>query len=210
MHIKSFSSLAKSLFILLLILILSTCQTESPLEADTPVKPETIYWDIDSNGYYQFYTDDPAKYNMSYFKTIQVTNSCVTNISIAVKRNSGFSAMGNGFYFNYLDDLNYYRILLTVNGSHRVTQRTNGQWSVLADWQQSGNAFTGYGEENIINIRLINGNIIYSLNGGQIGSISNSLLTNGNIRLCGYVSSISNEDFPSNPVDVRYKVLTIE
>ena len=200
-------------FVLLLIVV--GCDSSS---SGSPVI-ETVFWEPDGNGVYRFSTNDSQYYQSGFWNSVN-KDMAVQNadtFEVVVKKESGASTYGYGMVFDYVDGENFGVIFITLNGSYSIRRQQNDEWTKLTDPNNDGYLPSGgavnasAGAENRIEVTLnrasdtlslnINGTNIYTyfpysdLGGSGLGAYASS-------------GSESEENFPTEPVDVRYRTVT--
>ncbi len=178
------------------------------------IPTETILWEPDGSGFIQFYTNDPQYYDYLFWATISGSYMGTTGDECIVqtKKISGYAYGSYGIVFSYYDSNNFFVLLITTQGSYAIYQIYAGDPYELQGWTSSGYLYTGYNTINTLKtIYYYNlGGYDYQdlyLNGNNIGSIYNSPGTlDGYVGFFASVTGSSYENFPSVPVDVRFKM----
>jgi len=112
-----------------------------------------------------------------------------------------------------------YAVALVVSGNYMIIKKASGEfyywdsgsWSSSnpSSWPSSSHLNTGYGNTN--NIKVVNagsGNFYVSFNGVYETSFVDTAFTGGYNGYAASISSLSHEDFPTVPVDVRIKLIS--
>jgi len=179
---------------------------------------QRIAWQDDSAGFVQFSTNDTNDCGEGYFHSMGSQFIPMSSVEMQIKKMSGYSHSGYGIIFCYQDGNNFYRILISVNGSYLISKKVagtysyyqgGGLWSASGSWQSSSNLITGFGNTN--DIKVVNtggGNFDIYFNGILETSFTDSTFTggyNGYYVLIGYVSQ---ENFDATTfADVRLKLI---
>jgi len=186
---------------------------------DLPVK--TIYYVVDSTGYWHFYTNDTAYCNPTggkgYFHINDSVYTPFDSVETEVIKNSGSSYM-YGIVFCYHDNGETYRLLIGTSGAYELLKYVGGvnSWyNFNTDAWSLTNAFTyptsshlhkGYGSSNKIKVvRTGSGNFDLYFNSIKSDSFNDGSFTSGKTGFASYVGPKSEEYFPNNPVDILYK-----
>lgn len=174
----------------------------------------TIQWVEDSSGYYQLYTNDPAKYGV-FFTDVFTGWSLASgsNLTVSVKKLSGDASQDYGLIFYYVDSLNYYYFSVDTLGYYKIWLCLDGDWSVVQEWTSAGSLLTGYNQINSLKDHYwydsgqlryehelsINSTIVYTIYDPSYSMV-------GKTGFAVQVGSSSDESFPASPVDVRFKM----
>ena len=206
------------------LLMLSACDpsvSEKTPGGDLPVK--TINYQLDPIGYYQFYTNDTANClgGYGYFSNyLDVTISSMQSVEVATIKNSGKSGYMYGIVFCYLDESNYYRLLIN-QGSYEIFRHagtvhswwnfTTSAWvaSPPSIYPTSSNLSRVYGVSNLLKVtRTVAGVFDLYFNSTLNASFSDMTFVGGKNGFMTFVGLPTDEDFPNYPVDVRYKLIS--
>jgi hypothetical protein len=188
----------------LLTIVLIGCDDSSNSEHYT-----TNLWVEDGEGFIQFTTNDPQYYGYGFYKTYNDPNTPMTVIESTVKRMSGYNHMGYGVVFCYQDIDNFYKVMITVNGSFHFSVKKDGVYTILEDWQAGNGINTGYGVENTIEVTF-DGTDTFTItfNGNATSyEYTDTTFSSGASGFTVSIGSDIDESFPSVPVDCRYKQL---
>jgi hypothetical protein len=170
--------------------------------------PTKIEWVQDSNGFIQFSTNDPKDLGGSYWNIYQNSSSDPNVYEIEVKKVSGYLGGGYGMLFGFVDNNNYYRLLITNNGNYSTAKRVNGTVTVFQSFVRSTYLTAGPNETNTLKVVYTPANDKYTvyLNDHNVTSFTDTSITGGT-RIGFYVSisSQTNENFPGTPVDVWFR-----
>ena len=204
----------------LVLAVLSGCESAGAGDGGgTPV--QTIQWDLDGDGFYQFSTNDSENYNYGFYypRDAGGTPTDPQTFAIDVKKISGDAGQGFGIVFDYKDNVGYSRLLMSQYGNYVVSSSTvdsGGTWSTTYftgtsanRWVSSNGAIkTGDGEVNRVSITVnrASGTVDITINGAGQTQIT-GYTDLGGTGYGGYASvgDETDEDFPDTPVDVRFK-----
>lgn len=184
------------------VLLFTTCK----MDEDEDLSVKTIKWEL-LDGYYQFYTNDAQYYEHTFWTTWVEPDTDFLTFTGTVKKMSGAEHYGYGFLFCYVDGNNFYRIMITKNGSYVVVKKYNGVYSNIIEWENSVNLNTGYNEENIIKVTRNPNTSVYTIyfNGKETDHFTDYSLQRNSIGIVASVGDETEEAFPNAPVDVRGK-----
>ncbi len=141
----------------------------------------------------------------------QPTSPVLANhpIVLYLRKVSGYSGAGFGCLFCYVDRNNNYGLFVTANGGYRITKNVEGTVSAIVDWTGSAYLNTEPGETNKIAISQPSPGVLsFQFNDQPAITCSDSAFTAGG--LCFYGAVSTNEDFPSVPLDIRFKLVSPE
>jgi hypothetical protein len=185
-------------------------------ETTLPVKTIHFLTPDDKDGTLQYMTNDPATYDKFYFNYSPNPNANPNIYECQIKKISGRESYGYGILFCVDDtdknNVNYYRLFITVNGRFTVAKRIGNTWATAApvSWTNSPFINTGYNVYNKIKVeRIGNGNSAsfrIFINGNLAAVFNDDNPINGD--KAGVVVSVNvmeMEQFPYLPVDVRYQ-----
>jgi hypothetical protein len=186
-----------------LMLFTITCENEPAIE--------TIEWEPDGAGFRQYKTNDSQYYSWSfwYWKNASYQDPMTAfAVEAEAKKLSGCGGYGVDIIYCLQDSQNFYVLGISTYGSYRVGKRLNGSWFTIIDWTSSNHINTGYNVINNLKVTY-DGSTTFTiyLNGFIVDSFADSSFSGGK---AGYLVSIADEDcenFPDEPVDVRYRML---
>ena len=126
----------KALLVSAACLFLFSCGGGSDAVSSAPsTSIQTIKWQLDNNGYVQFFTSDAQYYGYGFWNTYTQTNETqMTTVTATVKKESGCPQSGYGIVFCYQDNNNYYRLLIDTAGHYTVQAKVGGTSSVIIPW----------------------------------------------------------------------------
>ncbi len=193
----------------------TTQPAASATATDAAVK--TILWQNDGSGFLQYSTNNVANCGKFSNYVIDIYTP-MTTVEADVKKISGSTTNGYGIYFCAQDTNNFYRVLISTNGTYLVSKKqmgfflydNAGTWktSIPSPWATSTSLKTGYNVVN--NIKVIhNGTGSFDLyfNGVKDITFIDSSFKGGFYGLWAIVGSTTDEAFPNTPVDVRGKII---
>lgn len=193
-----------------LCILFSACDN-SPGDPGYTLKVDTIKYVRDNDGFYQFASNDKQYCGYAFWfywnNGLHMTNGG-TIIEAQVKKLSGAKNFGYGLIFGYTNN-NSYQLLINYWGWYCLLTRMGNTFNMLMDWSFSPYLITGYNKINTIKVSNNNSGFydIY-FNDIFVNRTSSIMLTEG--TGLGFISSIgysSNENFPMEPVDCRFKLL---
>ncbi len=187
---------------------------------------KTINYEPDGKGYLRFCTNDEANCrggNGSFDKALG-SQSPSSSLELGIRKDSGKSGYMYGAYFCSSGPSRFYRLLLGLQGVCEVFKCDGSDyrwWNfrdqawVLASGKDescyllSPSLKKGYGAENVVKVVLDgSGSFDLYFNGEKGASFSDSSFVGGTYGLMTYVGTPDTEDFPTVPVDVRYKLIS--
>jgi len=183
------------------LLFLGSCDT-----GGTPV--QTIRWEQDGSGFIQFYTNDSENLSYTFWSAHELGQDLSAGpVEITVKKNSGDPSYGFGMIFDYIDEDNFGRVLITRSGAYQVARKENGTFTYPQNFASSNAVRTSSGAENVIRVTDVSSTdeITVTINGTEVfNDVYGTLL--GGTRVGGIAGVSDQEQFPEVPVDVRYKL----
>jgi hypothetical protein len=173
------------------------------------VTPVTIEWQKGTDGFIQYSTNDPKKYAYAFWNSYVNSSGDVNVYEIECKKISGYSNIGYGMIFGFVDNNNYYSLIITNTGYYQIGKRVKGTTTVVQAWLTSTHLNTG---SNVLNTLKA----VYSptdkrytvyLNGNNVAMFNEDANVTGGTKIGFYasVSSQANENFPDTPVDIRFR-----
>lgn len=209
---------------MLALLVLSSCGNPAgPKAGDAeptyPARtPTTIWWEPDATGYTRFYTDDSAlvtTLGLTELHWMGPDEALLGSRALRakVKKNSGDPTMGYGLLFDFVDSNNYFFIALDTMQYYKIGRIHGGSYASVVEWRQSGALYAGLGVANTVEIDFdpTKNKDRYALlvNGSPEATFDDPYpAPAGSTATCesGFFAGISSvEDFPANPVDVRFQ-----
>jgi len=170
---------------------------------------QTIKWQLDGNGFVQFFTNDPQWYGYTFWNTYSQANEPqMTTVTASVVKQSGSPTCGYGIVFCYQDSNNFYRLLIDANGYYCVYAKVAGVYTAIIPWTQAHTALlnSGFGVPNEITVTQQSpNNFSISFNGTQETAFSDQNFTGGTAGFCMGISATT-ESFPTTPEDARFRL----
>jgi hypothetical protein len=190
-------------------------------DLSTAYTVERILWQNDGSGFMQFLTNDTNDCGTLKVQPANTAFNPMNSVEMQVKKISGYSHSAYGTVLCYQDNNNYYAVVLVVGGSYMITKKVSGvlnywdsgSWSSSnpSPWPSSSHLITGYGNTNDIKVVSTgSGNFDVYFNGVYETSFVDTTFTGGYNGYIASVSSVSRENFPTDPVDVRVKLISAD
>ncbi len=190
------------------LVLLSLCLAACP-PSDTGPVIQTIEWEEDGQGFVQFSTNDAENYEYMFWNRHDVGSS-PGQIDVTMKKVSGSIGGGFGILVGYVDSDNFYLVLISANGGYMVQQISGGTYLTVHDWADSVFINTGLGAVNNIRVDFaaIPGVCRIFINdmANPVNSFSYSAPADADAAFVVTVGSSEYENFPAEPVDVRFKM----
>jgi hypothetical protein len=167
-----------------------------------------------SDGWTQFYTNDPAQYGWAYGLIFDSNINITDTYQIECKKISGSAGAGYGMIFGLSNDAKnkYYRVLISAYGGYRVdkydgTKAENLRWTMIKDWTNDAtdNVIPGYNKTNTIKVTHAGNQYTLFLNGNQSFHFTDTDNFGSRVGIYAVISTSANESFPNIPVDIRYR-----
>jgi hypothetical protein len=172
--------------------------------SDLPVS--TKRWELGSDGYIQYYTNDSNNYDYSFW-VLYENNNAPNTYEIECKKVGGNLSYYYGMVFGASGSgtTQYYCLDITANGYYRIRKEDNGSRTIIKSEASSDKLFTGLNQINDLKITLEETTYTIFLNNNQVFQIND--LTPYGTRIGFYVAvgTDSDESFPNSPVDVRFR-----
>jgi len=179
--------------------------TSNPPSTNPPSanSPQTINWELGTDGFYRFYTNESRNYSRGF--PYLSNNPNQNNYGIEIKKVSGARSVPYGMIFGYADNNNYYFVYITVDGYYLIGYYVYGNL-YESDVFYSSSLRTGFNVSNTIRVTKSGSTFQVSFNGSYAGSFdANSSITGSRFGPIAIVGSSGDESFPNNPVDVRFR-----
>ena len=160
----------------------------------------------DEQGFTQFYTNDPHYYGYHFWVLSQNINTQNT-YQVELKKISGAPGPAYGLIFGGVDNSNYFCIGLSTNGHYIIARKSEGDWTIIQDWERSNLLKTGFNTINTIKVLKSGSRYDISLNDTHIYQFTDSEINGNRIGYFMDVGSKENESFPNTPVDTRFRQL---
>jgi hypothetical protein len=188
-------------FELVLSMVFSACLSTNS------IKVTTINWQLDDNGYIQFYTTDPEKRNSGYFHFIDGIQ--MKNVyEIEVIKNSGSkSGFGLSLCLGPENSQERYSFIINVDGYFHIGKNHMGNIEQITDgWLQSEHINTGLGSSNILKVVKSGNNYTFYVNNNNLFTFTDLDI---DAKFLAYGLDVSlDENFPDIPVDILFKLIT--
>jgi hypothetical protein len=170
---------------------------------DLPVS--TKKWELISDGYIRFYTNDSTNYNYYFWNWYENKNDSNT-YEIECKKMSGNLDSGYGLVFGASDSgVNYYCLEINANGYYRIWYRYNDTRTLIKTIAFSDKLFTGTDKINNLKVTLEGEVWTVSFNDNQVYQFDKSTVYGSRIGFYVAVGPETDESFPNTPVDVRFR-----
>jgi hypothetical protein len=189
---------------------------------DLPVETLRFTAPQDGIGEYQFYTNDEQFYGYSYSRSIQNPKTDQDDYEIIANKKSGSRNTGYGMIFCVnnipnLDSNEFYRVLITVEGHYQISKRfvddegTGFDYKTFFpetgnNWPESLNLTSGYNRNNTLRVKKTGNTFTVYFNGQEELQFTDNEPLEGD-GVMGFfvgISSEEDENFPNEPVDVRF------
>lgn len=183
-------------------------ETASIDHADMEIKQ--IEWELDMDGFVQYFTNDSEKYDSSWWTFYENINAPGI-YQIECKKMSGCKTDGGGYgmMFGASDTDNYafYHIELETTGHYALFKHRNKKegYITIKDWTKSEKLFTGYNTINSLKVIKDGPSYTVFLNDNQVYQFTDKEITGDRMGYWVEISSESVESFPNVPVDVRFR-----
>ncbi|MFP4550993.1 MAG: hypothetical protein ACLFNT_09330 [Spirochaetales bacterium] len=183
------------------VLMIAAC--ENPAGAP---KIETIEFD-EVGGYYVYRTNDDANLDTARSYSILPGTSDATESEIEIVKESGNSQGWIGMVFNREDNSNYYAFLVTVGGSYAYYKVESGSLTAIDDGTLPAAIDYGYGKTLTINATYpADSPITIQVNGTTVFTDSSPFVPFTGDAVGGLVDVEPVENFPDDPVEVKFRV----
>ena len=171
--------------------------------SDLPVS--TIRWEVDKDGFTQYYTNDPQYYGYSSWALYN--NGGKDTYEIECKKMSGFqdSAYGLVFGASNTEPNKFYTLFITVSGGSRVMKMDGDKETYITDWTEPSSLLSGYNKLNTLKVTKSGSTYTLFINNTQVHQFTDSSISGQRIGFYNYTSIEANEKFPNSPVDVRFR-----
>ncbi|GHV93990.1 hypothetical protein AGMMS50293_03100 [Spirochaetia bacterium] len=188
-------------FVLMITLVIAGCAT-------TPkVPPVNTFFEQGDDGWVHYFTNDRARYGFQQRKTFDNPNSDPNVYEVDVKKISGFENMGFGLLFGAKDDNNFYVVNVYVKGIYGVRKSVGG---TITNLTGSDSPLINQGFDVVNSIKVVKGGAGYDiyLNGNStpVYTVTDTSVTGNKIGYYVLIGASGYENFPDNPVDVRFKI----
>ena len=178
-----------------------TPPTGTPPSGDLPIK--FIFWERGTDGFYQFYTNDPHDLNCGFFSLFDFNNSNIFEYEL--KKISGARNAAYGMIFGAVDFDNMYYIKININGRYCIGKSVNRSDTTIQGWTDSSKLRTGFNVSNTIRVTKSGSTFQVSFNGSNEYSFTDSSIRGNGIGPIAYVGSSQDESFPNTPVVIKVR-----
>jgi hypothetical protein len=190
-------------------LLLISCGGQSSNDSSSSTIVQSPTWQLDGNGFVQFVTNDPQYYQYTSWYIIGPNENLMSTVTATIKKQSGNAGTGYGIIFCYQDNNNFYSLSIETTGHYHVWARIGGAYSELVSWTASTDLNNGFGVENevsVVQTSLYNFAVFF--NGTQVRTFTDTGFNffGGRAGLYASIYDQAHENFPSTPVDVRFKM----
>jgi hypothetical protein len=177
---------------------------------DPQTEVKTIQWVPDANGFTQFYTNDPAYVGTSgwtFYKWGDVIDNPMGYVETQVNKVSGDKYTGYGILYCLSDANNFFMLVIDTDGNYKIGKVTGGAYASVTNWTVSEYLTKGYDKVNTLKVQY-NGNNTFGIyfndhTADEVTDDTDPKFTGGKY---GYICAVSkNENFPTIPMDVRFK-----
>jgi hypothetical protein len=188
----------------ILSLIVLICSCGDPYSVDS----RSINFLDDGNGFRRFYADVPGYYGHGFFYySYSSEQAPMDTVETQVKKISGSSNAGYGIVFCLQNNKNYYRLLIRTDGSYYVRKRVDGSLSTVISSNVSDALNVGYDTINHIKVAYDDATSVFTIyfNGILETSFNDTSFSSGYSGFYAMIGQVDQENFPDEPVDVRFK-----
>jgi hypothetical protein len=214
---------AALLFVIVLGFSLSGCSESE--DGNLPVETIDFAAPADDKGDYQYYTNDEQRYGNLFWTLLQNPKTDKDNYEIIANKTSGASDPGYGMLFGVknIPELNgdeFYRALIGVEGYYHIGKRvvnddgTGFRWMTLIPKTGtirpiSSLLINGYNQDNTLRVQKTGNTFTIYFNGETVDQFTDDtpLEGDGRIGFTVVIGSETNENFPNQPVDVRFSAV---
>jgi len=185
---------------------LAGCNTSS----DSGSSSTSESWTTE-NSYTKFYasTTDNCDTIFYCWPTVStVSGSVSTTWTANVRMDTGYTGDWMGLVCFAQDPSNFYVLMVNARGEYSVRKKVAGTWSYVIAWTASSALKSGLAAENTISVSpAVNSVHGVYLNGTKVSEFTNTDVTSGGFPgILAYVSTSQYENFPTVPVDMKFKL----
>lgn len=176
-----------------------------PPPGDT-IPVESIKWETDGEGFYQYSTNDVADQNKTARLVFSSTiaEDPMTTVTAEIKKLSGLDYYSFGMIFGWQDWDNFYEMAITNDGWYTIWVQVSDVWTEVIDWTESSFLNIGAGSSNTISVTYNTPDIDLKINGNDETSIAPAVFNSGSAGFMIFIGE--DENFPEEPIDVRFKM----
>ena len=195
----------KKVWILPLLLLIIACM--NPSSGGDNI--ETIWWEEDSDGFVQFCTNDSGYLNRSMGTWSENYLSVLDTCEIDTYKVSGNRWGGFGMMFCVQDFDNFYGLLIDIEGYFMIFKIEYGSFRMISDWTFSPLLNLGYNSINRLTVQFHHENSTYdvSFNGIPETTFQDETFHGGYYGYFLDILSSEYENFPAEPLDIRFKAV---
>jgi hypothetical protein len=202
---------------LVFVFVLAGCPNPN---TDLPI--ETIRFELDRGGYYQFYTNDPQYYNKVLMVGEYREIPDLTSLEFDCKKISGNKNHGYGLiiitgtqtaFKSYYIGINTQKYYCVEKYDSTAPSGTN-PWSYVINETPSTKLNAGYDTPNRIKVTSEDKEFSVLFNNDATTdatfTIEEEIIQVGYFVIVGSETGEYGESFPNTPVDVRFRIIAIE
>lgn len=201
-------------FLVFLLLFLFSCKNgSSPINNENTTET-TVNFEETTNEFIRYFTNDTDKYTRNYIHTIPDADQYpFVEMSVELKKDSGYALGDYGVVFGYEDENNYYLLSIDVEGNYSIKVMKFGILKTIQDWADDidTSLISGYSQLNKLRIVKESTSNTYEIYFNEDQVCQTSFMTDsiieGSIGFFVYIGSIQVENFPSEPVDVSFRLI---
>jgi hypothetical protein len=178
--------------------------------AGANTKIETVEWMPDGEGAVQYKTNDPSKKDRIWWHKLNSAYQATMNtVTAQITKYSGNEAGGFGINFCIKDNNNFYQLIVSEAGQFCVYKKLDGAYTPIQTWKESEKINQRRGQANTVRVSQseLHSFSVYlnDLNAPEL-TFKDSAFTGGTVAFA--VLTSPHEEFPAEPVDVRFKLTT--
>lgn len=212
---KKKRNIAGMVFIVMCIgLLAASCSNSS----DLPIS--FVQYELDKDGFYQFFTNDSQHYGMSAWEFYENTNEDPNVYQIECKMNSGNSVNAFGMIFggSHDDPYNFYAVAISTEGYYTAWKNigSNEEDYFFEDlipeavideygWAEAESLNIGYEVLNTITVTKIDASYTIYLNEEEMFTFTDAEFIGNQIGFYATIGEEGEESFPDTPVDARFR-----
>ena len=163
----------------------------------------------------RYATNDTDKYTRNYIHVVSGSDqNPFTQTEVELKKDSGHASGDFGVVFAYQDDGNYHLLSIDTQGNYSLKSMRYGVLQTIQDWDEDTETSlnTGYGQLNRLRIAKASLPNTYEVyfnddQNYQTRFVTHSALE-GAVGFFVYIGSVQAENFPSQPVDVSFRLIS--
>ncbi len=189
---------------------------ENPAGGD---RPTTINYTLGSDGFYQFYTNDPDNYGYGYWVVGPNPNADHNVYEVECKKISGYGGNGYGMIFGASNEITnlYYYVLIETSGWYTIRKTVQEGTNFISEsvivnntalggtWRAASQLTTGYNKLNTIKVVTTATTFEVFFNNVSVGIFDDYNAYGNRGGFYTSIGSAANENFPNTPVDTRFR-----